>query len=505
MSTTQGISQKINTKTNRWIELVDVIVLLFLAAFIISGITLVPFHGDEATHILMSQDYDTLVKKGDLSAFLFDPSSAKSFSKNGTRLTIGSILWFSIGLARDITNIDSKLNGRWLWGATWTDNIEKGNMPSYQLLTLARACSASMGALSIIFFFLTARNLLKSRLLAWVSIILLATHGDILLNFRRSLQEGPKFLFLLITLFLATHILQDLKMDRVRRVLYILLGIASGFTLAAKQDAAPALVAIYLSLASILFWENERISAIVANILYLSAAGILAYASFLILMPVFWGWWETSLAMIGFSILLLQIPVWSSNKLAKPMILAGCLLIITTTIVFRLQWLKVFTPISEMIEIRKVLLNTQIGHQTSPFNFDTIDNKARFLLRTILTSNVMYLESESYDSGPIKEQIKIYETSYIHGRLGSLVWDVPIIIIFVIGFWVLFKQSNPESTFIFSLLFVPAIILLATVPLPWQRYFLIMQIPYALIAGAGAKQIWLWGKEMVIHKKVNIT
>jgi len=286
----------------------DAMLLVILSVFIVSGITLVPFHGDEPAYISLSGDYDVIIKQGNLGAFLLTEENPDQ----GIRLSTGSILGFSIGLVRDITGMGGSVNTNWSWDQTWSENIEQGNMPNRQLLILSRACSALMGAFGIVFFFLAAHYLLGSRLSAWVATVLLATQGDILVNFRRAMQEGPKFLFLLVALYFSTQILRDLKNKETRRILYALMGLASGFSLATKQDIAPMLVAMYLVLAFMPFLNKEK-NLIVANLLYLGAAGTLAFAFFLALMPVLWGWWETSLALIGFSVLLFQIPVWKVN------------------------------------------------------------------------------------------------------------------------------------------------------------------------------------------------
>ena len=497
----QEISQKIHANKTRLLIWLDALLLLVLITFILSGITLAPFHGDESTYIWMSRDYDKIFKQGDLGAVRFNPESDLNVTEQRLRLSIGSVLGVAIGAARDITNTDINMNNKWNWGQPWDENILNGNMPSPQLLTLARACSALMGALGVVFFFLTARQLFSSRLVAWAAILLLATHGDVLLNFRRAMQEGPKFLFLFITLYIGTHILQSLKNYEVRRFLYVLIGAASGFSLAAKQDTAPVLVAIYLALAlgPILNIHKEKGEFILINILYLGGATILAFASFLALMPLFWGWWETVLSLIGISSLLFLTPAWKVDKAARFLALASCILVIGMSIASPSQWRRFFAPITGMLEVRETLLDSQVQNRIRynlPY-LDTAESKASFLLMTTFTSHVMYMEVTSFDVLPINKQIAAYEVSIIHGRMGSPFSDGCIAVLFIIGMWVLIRRFGIESLMIISLLIISAVFLFISVPLPWQRYFLIMQIPYSLIAGAGAGQLWKWGRKLV--------
>jgi hypothetical protein len=485
------MSQKIHAKLKYFVWL-DMTLLLLLTVYILSGINQVPFHGDESAFIWMSEDYDKIVKQRDIRRILFKPEGS---TKQNIRLSTGPILAFSIGFARDITNTEGPMN-KWLWGASWEENIVLGNMPSFQLLRLARTCSALMGALSVVLFFVTARQLLPSRLAAWTSTLVLVTHGDILVNFRRAMQEGPKFLFLILTLYIASHILKDFQSMKTRRYPYVLLGVVSGLTLAAKQDTAPMLIAIYLALALIPIWKKETVRTILINILYLGAATILAFACFLAFMPVFWSWRESVFVLTGFASILFQLPVWKIYRTAKPLALAGCLLIIGMTIASPTLWRRFPDPLIIMIETRESIIGGQVEYYRGG-NFSTAKDKMTFILKTTLTSNAMYLETPSFDIPPVHEQITAYEDSLISGRTGSPLADGLIAILVFIGGWALLKQFNAESLLIYSLLITTSILLFVMVPLPWQRYYLIMQIPYALMAGAGANQVWIWGKNSI--------
>jgi hypothetical protein len=503
MSIIQEKSQKIHARPNKYIAWLDLMLLLLLTVYILSGISLVPFHGDESTYIWISEDYDRIVKRRDFEHVLFNPAGNY---KQYLRLSTGSILAYSIGFARDITNNDDPIN-KWLWNSSWEENILQGNMPSPRLLNLARFCSASMGALGIALFFFTARRLFSSRLVAWPATLVLATHGDVLVNLRRAMQEGPKFLFLIITIYIASNVLQGFQSLKMRRCPYALLGAASGLTLAAKQDTAPMLIAVYLALALIPIWKKEAVRTILINILYLGAATGLAYAFFLAFMPVFWGWWESVIALTGFVTILFQLPLWKINRTAKPLALAGCSIIIGITLVSPTQWGKFLTPVASMIETRETIMGGQLESYAgqSLFDLDIAKNRMTFLLETTLISRVMYMEVPNFDVPPFHEQITAYENSFISGRTGSLLADAFVAVLVVVGAWSLLRQFNAESLLICSLLIVSAILLFAMVPLPRQRYFLIMQIPYSLIAGAGANQVWSRGMRFIEEPIKKIT
>jgi hypothetical protein len=364
---------------------------------------------------------------------------------------------------------------------------------------LARACSAFMGALSIVLFFLVTRKLFPSRLIAWVSVVLIATRGDVLVNFRRAMQEGPKFLFIMLTLFIASYILLDLLNNKPRRLLYAGLGISSGLTLAAKQDTAPMLVAIYFTLGLIPLLKKVNMQAFLINILYLGASTCLAYASFLAFMPAFWGWWESVFAITGIAILLYQIPVWGKSWSAKALAIVGFVLMIGMTMIWPSQWKRVFMPIFSLIEVREYTTAGQVEYLAGNdlFYLDTIGNKVGFLVKNILISQVMYMEISTFDIPPMREQIIAYEHSIFRGRVNSPILDGVVAVLFVMGIWELSKNFNPNSLFLFFLLGITAAIICIAVQLPWQRYYLILQIPYVIIAGVGAGQIWKWGTKFI--------
>lgn len=462
--------------------------LCLLAVYVISGIVIVPFHGDEATFTWLSGDYERVILQGRVKDVIFEPGTQ---AKNGqsTRLTTGAVFPFSVGLARNIFNVSfDSLNDRWAWSYApdggdqmWAENIKEGNLPHKSLLLLARFISASAGALSLMFFFLSAQRLLSSMPAVWVAVVLLATHGDLLVNIRRAMQEGVKFLFLSIVLYIASVMLTE---NARRRRMYAWLGLASGLSLAAKQDVAPSLIAIYIVLALIPLWKRNPRDVIIANFLYLSASACIALAVFYALMPVFWLWLLHVPLLAGIAFLLLQLPSLTDKKLAY----AGVVILSAVSI-----WMGGHQPLNAMLQARKSMLGGQVNYRVTNdlFYLDTFENKLQFTLSSIFRSNVMYMESPRFDIDPINAQIAIYEASPVHGRIGSPV-DGLVILFFVAGIWALGRRFDLQSILLFSLFIIPMLILLITVPLAFQRYFLILQVPYSLIAGAGAGQIWEW-------------
>lgn len=496
MSIIQGSHKKIHTGSKNWFDLFFLMLLVF---YILSGVSIVPFHGDEPAYLVLSEDYDRIVKDRDLGKVLFDPEGS---DKQNLRLSTGSILSYSIGFVRDITDNDDPIN-RWLWGATWDVNIAEGNMPASQLLILARTCSAVMGAAGIVFFFLAVKKFFVSRLVTWAATLLFATHGGVLTNIRRAMQEGPKFLFLSLLIFIAAFLVGDFQTMKLRRGLYALLGAVSGLALAAKQDAAPVLVAVYLAIAVIPFWKKMSVQVIFSNIIYLGAATILAYAFLLLFMPIFWGWWESALVLIGVALILFQLPQVWTDRLAVFLAFLGFLLIVGGAVRSPDLWTEFLTPLKSMVAVREILLGGQMELSgVTSMALKPTGNRLAFFMQNLVSSDVMYMEAPSFDVPAMHEQIEVYENSFLQGRTGLLILDGLIAIAALIGGWSMLKKFDATSLFVFILLGATALFLLIMIPLPWQRYFLVMQIPYVIFAGVGIRQFWNWA-EMKMNRPVS--
>ncbi|MCK6585462.1 MAG: hypothetical protein L6Q49_20365, partial [Anaerolineales bacterium] len=126
------------------------------------------------------------------------------------------------------------------------------------------------------------------------------------------------------------------------------------------------------------------------------------------------------------------------------------------------------------------------------FDAGTKRNRLGFLIENTISSDVMYMEAASFAVPPFHEQILVYERSGLSGRTGSLLFDGIIAALAILGGWVLLKKFTGEGFFIHLLFFVTAVLLFFLISLSWQRYFLIMQIPYSLLVGFGSNRIWLW-------------
>ncbi|RPJ01792.1 MAG: hypothetical protein EHM39_02815, partial [Chloroflexi bacterium] len=125
--------------------LIDVALLLALGLYTAAGLRHVPFHGDEATFVHMSRDYDTLTHQGDPGRLHYRRPLWRS-ELQYLRMMNGTINPYSIGLAWDLAGYRvHDLNHNWEWieeppgpWDQWGLNIRAGNKPHDDLLAVAR-------------------------------------------------------------------------------------------------------------------------------------------------------------------------------------------------------------------------------------------------------------------------------------------------------------------------------------------------------------------------------
>ena len=283
-------------------------ILFFCAAcvWIFAGKDIAPFHGDEATYIRMSRDYDYLVHQRDLRRILYRPNPVEGRMEQEVRITTGSITTFCIGFARRLAGLNGEnVNGFWRWDSSpaqgyqlFLQNVAAGRYPDPVSLHVSRIPSSVFGMLSIPLLYMAMLKLTKSRFAAGTAAILLATSPMFLIHVRRAMQEGVKLFSLTLCLYMAARVVEDMSARSASKRIYYLLGIAAGFTLAAKQDAAAALVAIYSGLALIAFLNRGTPHLFRSHLAGLAASAVLAFGVFFAMMPVWWEWWANIVILL---------------------------------------------------------------------------------------------------------------------------------------------------------------------------------------------------------------
>src|SRR5690606_13842513 len=135
-------------------RLVDAFWLFGWMLYVLAGVALVPFHGDESTVIYMSKDYAYLFQQGDTARMRYAETPLSS-EEQDLRLLNGPVTKYLIGVAWDLRGYTlDEINEQWHWGFDWYWNISNGHSPSEDLLQTARWPSAFLlaGSVALIFY-----------------------------------------------------------------------------------------------------------------------------------------------------------------------------------------------------------------------------------------------------------------------------------------------------------------------------------------------------------------
>ncbi|MEW6092454.1 MAG: hypothetical protein AB1531_00670 [Chloroflexota bacterium] len=136
----------------------DMIFLILLSIYMFVGWKVVPFHGDESTIIRMSQDYAYLVQQHNFRMVIYNEQGENiNIDEQHQRIALGAIAPLTIGLAWDLAGMtQNDINGFWGWfvdkpnlNTEWAWNLEQGNFPSQELLSVARIPSTLLTIISL--------------------------------------------------------------------------------------------------------------------------------------------------------------------------------------------------------------------------------------------------------------------------------------------------------------------------------------------------------------------
>uniref|UniRef100_UPI002CA82E56 phospholipid carrier-dependent glycosyltransferase n=1 Tax=Aggregatilinea sp. TaxID=2806333 RepID=UPI002CA82E56 len=198
------------TVLSRWIaRVLDVVWLAALSAYVVTGVSDIPFHGDESSLVFMSRDYATLVQQHDFSAVYYELSPSDPAAQE-LRILNGTVGKMAMGLAWDLAGLSvDDLNGPWAWDVDYDVNAALGHIPGERLLRAARLSSALLTALGVIAVFGIARFATGSRIAAWIASLVLATDPAVLLNGRRAMMEGSLLGFGTLVVLVAVWLARE--------------------------------------------------------------------------------------------------------------------------------------------------------------------------------------------------------------------------------------------------------------------------------------------------------
>lgn len=258
-----------------------------LAIYILAGVAIVPFHGDESTVIAMSRDYAYQFIDRDLSRILFDAPGVTAWEQD-LRLLNGTITKYAIGLSWHVAGFSAAdLNEQWDWGGDFAYNTTYNHAPSPGLLLTGRWPSAVFTAISAIALFALAWRL-GGPTAAYPASALYALNALLLVNGRRAMMEGGWLAFTLLALIAALAWAQAIRDGRRSGWGWAALtGFSVGLAVAAKHTAAFSLAGMIAGMLAIALLALARRR--VVPLLHLVVIAALAGLTFYILNPAWWG------------------------------------------------------------------------------------------------------------------------------------------------------------------------------------------------------------------------
>jgi 4-amino-4-deoxy-L-arabinose transferase-like glycosyltransferase len=428
----------------RRLLLLDTLVALLLMAYVLAGVALVPFHGDESIHIHTSGDFDTAFRDGHPSALITEAP----YSYDGDpylRLLNGSVNRHLIGLARQIAGLSQQpLPPRpgWFWALDYEGNVKAGCLPSDELLRAARWPSALLLAASVPLL-LALGLVVGGRRVGYPAALVYALNPVVLLNGRRAMQEGSLLGFGLLVVLVAALIARRRQAGRPVRWLWLALVAAGALALASKHSALPFVAGAlaWIFLAGLLHHGRRGLLALAAGLLG-CAAGMLC--GFIALSPALW-----------------KDPPARLHDL--------------------------FVARSQLVEIQ---LRLQPGGPA------TLAQRAEGLLLQPFATPPQYFELPAWAGyAPIARQVEQYEASFLGGYATGRGFLGALLTLAMLGGAVLLcvprwrpALDRASLAGLAAWTALTCLTLLAS-PLSWQRYTLALLPEAALLAGIGAAAV----------------
>ncbi|MEM6282016.1 MAG: glycosyltransferase family 39 protein, partial [Chloroflexota bacterium] len=233
--------------------ILPVLWLAALMAYVLAGIGVTPFHGDESTQIYMSHDYAYAFQQRDLQT-VFHAENPASPQEQDLRLLNGTVNKYTIGAAWDAAGLSvDDVNEQWDWGADFIYNVTTGHHPGDVLLPVARVPSALFTAASVLLVFAIGWQI-GGAPVAYMASLLYAVNPVILVNGRRAMMEGSMLFGGVLVVYCGVLLVEN--GFRWRDV--ILLGGAAGFAVATKHNNVFAVVMVFLACLVAVFLTQRR-------------------------------------------------------------------------------------------------------------------------------------------------------------------------------------------------------------------------------------------------------
>jgi len=421
--------------------LMDAAWLFALAVYILAGIMLATFHGDEAMQIYMSRDYATAFIDRNPANLMVNPPYYID-DDPWLRILNGSINRYAIGLSWHLAGLNAGMlppGPGWDWGLDYDRNVETGHRPSDALLTAGRISSAFFLAMSAAAMFGIGWQF-GGRLPAYLMSGLYTLNPIILLNGRRAMMEGSLLGFGLLTIWLAILISQG----RTSWRWWLLLTLSAGLTLTSKHSGivfvggafgwigVAALTRLF-DLQSVPFYRTIR--NVWPTLLKLVLSGLGAVLIFVALSPALW---NDPLARFG-----------------------------------------------DLIAQRQMLIDIQVASDpNAPTSL--LQRIEGIIKQPFMTSPVHYEVAYWANAATITSEIERYMASPLSGLQFGVLLALPLTLLAGVGIVATVQEKNWWGLLVWFLITVASLLVN---PLPWQRYYLPLLPVATILAGVGLLKV----------------
>lgn len=251
-----------------WARWLGSLAAVLLAASLFLRIDAVPFHPDETSWLVQSEELERFVANPASLAYTTQSPITPEVSYRLLNAPAAKVL---LAVGRILAGYTAKtLPQDWNWRETWETNVQRGAMPHAGLLWAGRVTSTALVALSLIPMFLSGRRL-GGKAAGWLTVLLFVTNALVLLHGRRAMAEGA--LLLAVNLVVVGTLWGD-------RYPW-LTGIVFGMALSTKQSTLALLPVALLGAA----WGEGPALRVGKR---LAVCGIAALGVWALLNPVAW-------------------------------------------------------------------------------------------------------------------------------------------------------------------------------------------------------------------------